>query len=164
MHSLICLHVHAVVRMSMSCRPCRPVQALFTSYGFQCPLLVGLLQMAIITPVRVWLWLETWMEAPVQICKLSARVRAHFACAVYLTGGAPKKLPPQSAQVCYAVARPRLKAEMFRAVMPLAVVNVANLVCGLVGELGAICGCSARATLLLKSASEAAVAWRHCLM
>lgn len=36
-------------------------------------------------------------------------------------------------QVCYAVARPRLEAKMFRAVMPLAVVNVLNLVCGLVG-------------------------------
>lgn len=28
-------------------------QALFTSYNFQCPLLVGLLQMAIIVPVGV---------------------------------------------------------------------------------------------------------------
>lgn len=63
-------------------------KALFTSYGFHCPLLVGLLQMAIITPV------------------------------------------------CYAVARPRLEAKMFRSVMPLAVVNVLNLVCGLVGTGG----------------------------
>ena len=37
-------------------------------------------------------------------------------------------------QVCYAVARPRLEAKTFRAVVPLAFVNVLNLVCGLVGE------------------------------
>lgn len=64
------------------------MQALFTSYGFNCPLLVGLLQMVIIVPV------------------------------------------------CYAVARPKLELKTFRAVAPLAVVSVANLVCGLIG------GCS----------------------
>ena len=40
-----------------------------------------------------------------------------------------------SKQVCYAVARPRLEAKTFRAVVPLAVVNVLNLVCGLIGEI-----------------------------
>ena len=60
-------------------------QALFTSFNFQCPLLVGLLQMAIITPV------------------------------------------------CYAVARPKMELSTFRAVAPLAVVNVLNLVSGLIG-------------------------------
>lgn len=62
------------------------MQALFTSYGFNCPLLVGLLQMVIIVPV------------------------------------------------CYAVARPKLELKTFRAVAPLAIVSVANLVCGLIGR------------------------------
>jgi hypothetical protein len=37
---------------------CMNPQALFTSYNFQCPLLVGLLQMAIIVPVSAASWLE----------------------------------------------------------------------------------------------------------
>lgn len=60
-------------------------QALFTAYGFRAPLLVGLLQMAIIAPV------------------------------------------------CYLVARPRVDVSTARACAPLALVNVLNLVCGLVG-------------------------------
>jgi hypothetical protein len=43
--------------------------------------------------------------------------------------------PKYSEQVCYAVARPRLEAKTFRAVVPLAVVNVLNLVCGLIGKM-----------------------------
>ena len=37
------------------------------------------------------------------------------------------------APVCYAVARPRLSWDVTQAVLPLALVNVLNVVCGLVG-------------------------------
>ena len=63
------------------------VQALFTVFGFNFPLLVALLQMLVIAPV------------------------------------------------CYAVARPRLSWDTARSVLPLALVNVTNVVCGLIGEL-----------------------------
>jgi hypothetical protein len=49
------------------------------------------------------------------------------------------------------VARPRLEAKTFRAVVPLAFVNVLNLVCGLVGE-GRQCN---------RSELQPAVAYRH---
>ena len=37
------------------------------------------------------------------------------------------------APVCYAVARPRLSWDITRSVLPLALVNVLNVVCGLIG-------------------------------
>jgi hypothetical protein len=61
-------------------------QALFTTYKFQYPLMVALLQMAIIAPF------------------------------------------------CYAVARPKLEWEMAKSVAPLAMVNVLNVVAGLIGR------------------------------
>ena len=61
------------------------VQALFTLYGFNFPLSVAFLQMAVIAPV------------------------------------------------CYAVARPKLEWEVARGIMPLALVNVLNVVSGLIG-------------------------------
>ena len=79
-------------------------QALFTAYGFRAPLLVGLLQMAIIAPV------------------------------------------------CYLVARPKVDVSTARACAPLALVNVLNLVCGLMGapltdQLGACSALLLSATL-----------------
>ena len=38
------------------------------------------------------------------------------------------------APVCYTVARPKLSWEVTQTVLPLALVNVLNVVCGLVGE------------------------------
>ncbi len=63
----------------------RARQALFTLYGFNFPVMVALLQMAVIAPV------------------------------------------------CYAVARPKLEWGLARGAAPLALVNVLNVVCGLVG-------------------------------
>jgi hypothetical protein len=63
----------------------RARQALFTLYGFNFPVMVALLQMAVIAPV------------------------------------------------CYAVARPKLEWGLARGALPLALVNVLNVVCGLVG-------------------------------
>ena len=60
------------------------LQALFTSQGFNFPLLVAFLQMSVICPV------------------------------------------------CYAVARPRVDVELAKLVSPLALVNVLNVVCGLI--------------------------------
>ena len=45
------------------------------------------------------------------------------------------------APVCYAVARPRLSWDITRSVLPLALVNVLNVVCGLIGELLQACCC-----------------------
>lgn len=64
---------------------CSARQALFTLYGFNFPVTVALLQMAVIAPV------------------------------------------------CYAVARPKLEWALARGTLPLALVNVLNVVCGLVG-------------------------------
>ncbi|KAK9820998.1 hypothetical protein WJX81_006546 [Elliptochloris bilobata] len=63
-------------------------KALFTLYGFNFPVTVALLQMAVIAPV------------------------------------------------CYAVARPKLEWALARGTLPLALVNVLNVVCGLVGTAG----------------------------
>lgn len=38
------------------------------------------------------------------------------------------------APVCYLVARPKLEWGLARGIIPLAVVNVLNVVCGLIGE------------------------------
>ena len=38
------------------------------------------------------------------------------------------------APVCYLVARPKLEWGLARGIVPLAVVNVLNVVCGLIGE------------------------------
>jgi hypothetical protein len=62
------------------------LQALFTLYGFNYPLTVAFLQMAVIAPV------------------------------------------------CYAVARPKLEWGIARGTLPLAMVNVLNVVSGLIGE------------------------------
>lgn len=62
------------------------MQALFTLYGFNYPLTVAFLQMAVIAPV------------------------------------------------CYAVARPKLEWGIARGTLPLALVNVLNVVSGLIGS------------------------------
>ena len=130
LHAYTCLHRVATVNQGRASRPnlCHP-QALFTSYNFQCPLLVGLLQMAIIVPVRLQ----------------SVRERLLYSCSramhVYCIDPQIPCSHAQSCnleQVCYAVARPRLEAKTFRAVVPLAFVNVLNLVCGLVGERSSV--------------------------
>ena len=38
------------------------------------------------------------------------------------------------APVCYLVARPKLEWGLARGIIPLALVNVLNVVCGLIGE------------------------------
>ena len=53
MHTQFCTVRQPPIKVAQGAHHAFNLQALFTSYNFQCPLLVGLLQMAIIVPVRV---------------------------------------------------------------------------------------------------------------
>jgi len=85
MQNICCLTSiqHPLVRIELQAFS---LQALFTLYGFNYPLTVAFLQMAVIAPV------------------------------------------------CYAVARPKLEWGVARGTLPLAMVNVLNVVSGLIGK------------------------------
>ena len=79
LYAYACLHrVPTVNQGRAPCPNLHHPQALFTSYNFQCPLLVGLLQMAIIVPVRVQSGRETLVSSCSRaMCGYCRTLRSH---------------------------------------------------------------------------------------
>lgn len=116
-------------------------QALFTLYSFNVSVTVTVLQMA--SRLITWLlWLAGHYLTAVRALRQALFTLYGFNFPVTVALLQMAVIAP----VCYAVARPKLEWALARGTMPLALVNVLNVVCGLVGAhrhgpatVGAVC-------------------------